>query len=104
MYQIACESFPGGASSNAAAKHNDTGDRTAWQYQNVQSVAGGVLVFGDELHMFVSGRGWAANTCGAGMLKIRRDGKSGQVQAAPFRLLKPQSTAQVACTSGHWSV
>ena len=62
------------AAADQAAKVEDRGDRSAWNYQNVQSVAGGVFVWGDELRMLVSGRSFAANTCGAGLLRIRRDG------------------------------
>ena len=62
------------AGADQSAKHADRGNRSAWNYQNVQSVAGGMLVFDDELYIYVSGRGYRANTCSAGLAKLRRDG------------------------------
>ena len=69
------------AASDAGARVNDQGNRSKWNYQNVQSVAGGVVVFGDWLYAYVSGRGYAAATTSTGLLKLRRDGFASMVSS-----------------------
>jgi len=56
---------------------SSTWDESNWRYGNVQSVAGGPLVVGDELYFYFSGRAkpqgdnWDAAT---GLATLRRDG------------------------------
>jgi len=58
---------------------SSTWDESNWRYGNVQSVAGGPLVVGDELYIYFSGRAkpqgdaWDADTA-TGLAILRRDG------------------------------
>ena len=85
-------------------------DSTAWNYGNVQSVAGGGVIIGDRLYMYASGRNAEEDTTGLyiwrrdGFASMNADDEVGTLTTRPLTFRGRHLFVNVAVTAGQMRV